>query len=274
MTDVSHILEAHGLRFEYVPGEPVLNGVDLRGAAGRLTALLGPNGSGKTTLLRCLMGWLEPSSGSILLDGRELSRFSRKELARLLAYVPQFPTSAFAFPVQELVLMGRYAYAGTMGLAGRRDLEIARQAMEMTETLAFAGRSLDELSGGQAQRVMLARALAQQPSVMLLDEPTSHLDIRNQLHVYRQMARLAHEWDMAVVCVSHDINLAARFADELVLMRDGNVVAGGSPDEVVRKEILEQLYDVDVQLVHSEGRGRPVVVADWPQSTPEPGPPA
>ena len=208
------------------------------------------------------MGWLKPAGGQILLNGRPLRRHSKKALARMLAYVPQFPVSAFAFPVRELVMMGRYAYAGTMGLAGHQDIEIVRQAMGMTETLEFAGRSLSELSGGQAQCVMLARALAQQPTVMLLDEPTSHLDIRNQLKVYQQMARLAHEWQMAVVCVSHDVNLAGRFADELVLMRAGGVVAAGTPDDIIRKDVLEQVYDVEVQLVRAEGRDVPIVLAE------------
>ena len=261
MTDPAHIIEAEGIKFAYFSGEPVLKGVGLTGTSGRLTALLGPNGSGKTTLLRCLMGWLRPSAGSIRLDGKPLREYSAKARARLLAYVPQFPSSAFAFPVRELVLMGRYAYAGTMGLAGAKDLDVVRQAMEMTETQQFASRSLDELSGGQAQRVMLARALAQQPSVMLLDEPTSHLDIRNQLHVYRMMQRLAHEWNMAVICVSHDVNLAARFADELILMRNGTVLASGPPADVVRKDILDRLYGVDVQLVNVGDQAVPMVVA-------------
>jgi iron complex transport system ATP-binding protein len=261
MTTPRRVLSAVEVHFSYLPGKVVLDGVNLDCDTGKFLAILGPNGSGKTTLLRCLLGWLRPDSGRILLNDRPLRSYSAKALARTLAYVPQFPTSAFAFPVQELVLMGRFAHAGTMGLAGKKDMDVARQAMEMTETLEFADRSLGELSGGQAQRVMLARALAQQPVVMLLDEPTSHLDVRNQLNVHRMMQRLAHEWGMAVVCVSHDINLAARFADELVLMSRGKVAAAGTPGEVIRKEILDRVYDVDTKLIQVEGQSVPIVVA-------------
>ena len=131
----------------------------------------------------------------------------------------------------------------------------------MTDTLGFAARTLEELSGGEAQRVMIARALAQQPSVILLDEPTSHLDIRHQLNIYRMMRRLAHDWPMAVVCVSHDVNVAARLADELVLMRRGAVVASGTPAEVIRQDLLSQTYDVPVDLIATPDGGVPMVRA-------------
>ena len=260
MSDSRHMLQAREVTFEYRPSSPVLRGVSLSAAAGRLVCILGPNGSGKTTLLRCLLGALRPASGTILLDGGSLRGYSRRALARTMAYVPQFPTSAFAFTVEELVLMGRFAHTGLLGLAGQHDVAVARQAMIMTDTLAFADRTLEELSGGESQRVMIARALAQQPQVMLLDEPTSHLDVKNQLAIYRMMVRLAHEWPMAVVAVSHEVNLAARFADAMVLMRDGAVVASGAPAEVVRADVLRKTYDVEVELIET-GAGVPVVVA-------------
>ena len=260
MNDAPHILEARGVTYAYRPDRPVLHGVDLRAATGRLTCLLGPNGSGKTTLLRCLLGALRPTAGEVVLDGRPVGQYSHRQLARVTAYVPQFPTSAFAFSVREIVLTGRYAYTGPLGLAGKGDRAVAQQAMSMTDTRDLAGRTLDELSGGEAQRVMIARALAQQPRVLLLDEPTSHLDVRNQLVIYRMMVRLAHDWPMAVVCVSHDVNLAGRFADELVLMRDGRVVAGGPPARVVRAEVLRDVYDVEVELIDAGG-DVPLVVA-------------
>jgi len=260
MSEAPHILHARELLFAYRRGRPVLRGVDFSAATGRLVCLLGPNGSGKTTLLRCLLGQLRPESGTILLDGRGLSEYSPRALARLCAYVPQFPASAFAFAVQELVLMGRFAHTGLLGLASKHDVAVARQAMTMTQTLDFADRTLDELSGGEAQRVMLARALAQQPQVMLLDEPTSHLDVKNQLAIYRMMVRLAHEWPMAVVCVSHDINLAGRFSDEMVLMREGAVIAHGPPVEVIRADVLGRTYDVEVELINA-GSDVPMVVA-------------
>ena len=261
MNDPPHVLAAHGVRFAYRDGELVLRGVDLTAAAGRLTCLLGPNGSGKTTLLRCLLGQLRPTTGRIVLDGRPVRGYSARELARLLAYVPQLATSAFAFTVRQIVLMGRFAHTGALGIAGRKDRDVALEAMKMTQTLPFAERTLEELSGGEVQRVMIARALAQQPSVVLLDEPTSHLDVRNQLLIYRMMQRLAHDWKVAVVCVSHDVNLAGRFADELMFLRDGQVVAVGPPGEVIREGILSRTYDVAVDLIPAPGGPVPVVRA-------------
>jgi len=255
-----HVLQAIDVEFQYRPDRPVLRGVSLTAGAGRLVCVLGPNGSGKTTLLRCLLGQLRPSRGTILLDGKPIDRHTPRNLARLMAYVPQTPRSAFAFTVQELVLMGRLAHTGLLGLAGAQDLAVARQAMIMTQTLPFASRMLEELSGGEAQCAMIARGLAQQPSVMLLDEPTSELDIRNQLMIHRMMQRLAHDWGMAVVCISHDVNLAARFADQLVLMRDGRVLAAGQPLDVLREDILQQTYDVQVELIRA-AQGPPVIRA-------------
>ena len=253
-------IRAAGLRFAYRGDEFVLGGVDLEAWEGEFICLLGPNGSGKTTLLRCLLRSLRPQSGEVLVRGRPIGSYTARALARLLAYVPQFPTSAFAFPVRELILLGRYAHAGLLGIAAPQDLAVANLAMEMTGTLSFADRLLDELSGGEAQRVMIARALAQQPSILLLDEPTSHLDLRNQVHIHRMVHRIAHEWPMAVVCASHDVNLAARFADKLVLLKSGRVVASGPPTEVIQKETLEEVYETRVELVPSPSSPVPIVV--------------
>ena len=239
----------------------MLDGVDLAAAAGKVVCVLGANGSGKTTLLGCLLGQHRPGSGSIELDGRAVGSYSPRQRARLMAYVPQQPGAAFAFTAAEIILSGRLSHIGILGLTSDQDRQIARAAMEMTGTLDFADRMLDELSGGEAQCVMIARALAQQPSVMLLDEPTSHLDIANQLKIYRMMRRLADDWQMAVVCVSHDINLAARFADQLVLMRDGRVVAGGAVEQVIDREILAETYGVEIDLIQTPGRTIPIVQA-------------
>lgn len=256
-----HAFEAVDVRFAYRPGQEVLRGVSFRASAGKLLCILGPNGSGKTTLLKCMLRQLDIDGGKLMLDGKEIRKHSPRELAQLLAYVPQTPLSAFAFNVQELVLMGRFAHSGALGLAGEQDLAVARLAMQMTGTLPFASRTLEELSGGEAQCVMIARALAQQPSVMLLDEPTSHLDLKNQLMIHQMMQRLAHEWGMAVVCVSHEINQAAHFADELLLMRQGRVLAQGQPRDVIRRDTLQQLYDVQIDLIQPPGDDVPLVRA-------------
>lgn len=264
MSDQITILQIDGIAFSYSGNQEVLRGVSLTASKGQLTCLLGPNGSGKTTLLRCLLGLLSPQRGQILLDGRLVSEYSTRKLAQKVAYVPQFPQSAFAFTARELVLMGRYSHTGLLGIAGKKDLDIVREAMKMTDTDTYAQRTLSELSGGEAQRVMIARALAQQPQVMLLDEPTSHLDIRNQLMIYRMMRRLAHDWGMTVICVSHEVNMAARFADQLVLMRKGEILAHGSSREVINEAILREVYEVDIELIAANNRDPdtpPIVLA-------------
>jgi len=251
MNDLQPILTADGLEFAYRSDLPVLRDVSLTACQGQLLCILGPNGSGKTTLLRCLLGQLEPVRGNVALNSKPVRHYRPRELARTLGYVPQFPKSAFGFTARQIVLMGRLAHSGPLGLAGANDREVVRLAMQMTDTVDLAERTLDELSGGEAQRVMIARALAQQPSVMLLDEPTSHLDVRHQMTIYRMMGRLAHDWQMAVVCVSHDVNLAGRFGDQLVLIKDGAVRAAGTPEDVIRPDVLSDAYDVEIELIDS-----------------------
>ena len=177
-----------------------------------------------------------------------------------MAYVPQTPQSAFAFTVRQIVMLGRTPHTGTLGFESDMDCRVVEAAMEMTGIAAFAERTLEELTGGEAQCVMIARALAQQPQLLLLDEPTSHLDIKNQLMIHRMMVRLAHEWPMSVVCVSHDLNLAARFADELLLMSADEVVADGPAGEVVRAELLQKAYGVEIELIARPGQP-PAIVA-------------
>jgi len=256
-----HVLRVEELCFAYPQGPPVLRDVSFSAAAGKFLAVLGRNGSGKTTLLKCLLRLLRPQSGRTLLDGRDISQYSAAQLARLSAYVPQNATSAFAFTVRQIVMLGRTPHLGVMGFETDMDHRVVAAAMEMTGVSGFADRTLDELSGGEAQCVMIARSIAQQPSMMLLDEPTSHLDVKNQLAIYRMMQRLAHDWEMAVICVSHDVNLAGRFADELVFLRDGQVTASGRPGDVIRADVLRDVYDVDIELVQLPSDAVPLVVA-------------
>lgn len=261
MSETPGVLSVSELSFAYPGGEAVLRDAGFSVRPGEMLAILGPNGSGKTTLLKCVLGLLRGAGGRIVLDGRDVRLYSPGEQARRVAYVPQTPRTAFAFTVRQIVMLGRTPHLGAMGFETDNDLGVVSAAMEMTSVREFAERTLDELSGGEAQRVMIARALAQQPTVLLLDEPTSHLDIRNQLLIYRMMRRLAHDWPMAVVCVSHDVNLAGRFADTLVLMRDGEVLADGAPDEVICPEILRRVYDVQVDLIDTGPGSAPMVRA-------------
>jgi iron complex transport system ATP-binding protein len=178
-----------------------------------------------------------------------------------MSYVPQAPRTTFDFTVFEVVLMARYAHAGALGMASARDRDIAEAALDMTATRHLEDRTLDELSSGEAQRVMIARALAQQPRLLLLDEPTSHLDLEHQVRIHRMMQRLAHDWPMAVLCISHDLNLAARFADRLVLVQNGRMAASGTPAEVMQQEKLKEVFGVPIEIIPT--RGAPMVrVAD------------
>ena len=263
MKDGQAILCTEGAHYAYRVGAEVLHGVDMAAHLGELLCVLGPNGSGKTTLLRCLLGQLALSQGAITLAGRDLARYSAMELARLVSYVPQNAGSAFAFTVAQVVMMGRTPHMGRLGLPSDVDRRVVAAAMEMTGTTELAGRDLETLSGGERQTVMITRALAQQPQVMLLDEPTSHLDVKHQLDIYRLMAKLAHDWGMAVVCVSHDVNLAGRFADRLMLLREGRRAAAGTPGEVIGAEVLEAVYQVPMRLV-DVGLPVPMAIAENP----------
>ena len=227
---------------------------------GELLAVLGPNGAGKSTLLRCLLGWLTPHTGSVRLRGRDLRSLSHRQRARELAYVPQFPPRSLGFSAGDVVLLGRYARMGWLGLPTSQDYHVARAAMEMTETAHLFDHPLDQLSGGETQRVAIARALAQQPGVMLLDEPTSHLDLRHQLRIGAMLQRVAHDWPMAIIWVLHDLNLAARFADRILVLHRGRAVALGAPVDVLKPALIEQVYGVETDVLTTvDGRLHVVV---------------
>jgi len=253
-------IEVRGVGFAYRPGAPVLAGLSFDVGRGRLVNLLGPNGSGKTTLLRILVGLLRPGEGEVRLAGVPLNAYARGSLARRIAYVPQETASAAAFTVLETVLMGRSPHTGALGFETHGDWYAAREALRQTETEAFAERSLDELSGGERQRVIIARAIAQEAELILLDEPTAFLDIKHQHAIYGLLARLVGERNLTVVCVSHDLNLAAAYADDLVLLSGGRVAAAGPPSEVLRPEVLEPVYETPLEVRTDEVSGRPYVL--------------
>ena len=253
-------LAASDIVFAYGGGRPVLSGLSLAVGRGRLVNILGPNGSGKTTLLRILVGLLKPASGDVWLTGVRLADCPRAALARRVAYVPQDTHSTLGFTVLETVLMGRSPHTGALGFESSGDWLAAREALCMTETEPFAERSMDELSGGERQRVVIARALAQAPELVLLDEPTAFLDIKHQHTIYGLLRRLVRERSLTVLCVSHDLSLAAAYADDLVLMNAGRVAATGRPEEVLRSEILSPVYDTPIEVRTDEATGRPYVL--------------
>jgi len=226
---------------------------------GSFTAVLGPNGAGKSTLVRALTRLAPLASGEIRFGERPLSHIRRAELARLVAVVPQDVWVPFEYSVLEMVLMGRAAHLGGLGLEGKGDVERARAALGRLGLLPFQDRPIQTLSGGERQRVLLARALAQDSPILLLDEPTAHLDIAHQVSTLRLMAELNGE-GRTVVAILHDLNLAALYAPRLALLSGGRLAADGSPEEVLTKEILREVYGVDVVLTRHPQAGTPVVL--------------
>jgi iron complex transport system ATP-binding protein len=239
------VIEANDLHQHY-GREPVLRGLDCRIADGEFFIVIGPNGSGKTTLLKTLAGILKPHRGTVTLLDHRLGRHNRAALARQVAYVPQTASIDFPFSVRELVLMGRSPHLGILGLAGAADREIARQALAFTHIDHLADRRLNQISGGERQRAQIARAICQQPDIILLDEPTAALDLAHQVRIMDLMETLIHERRTTVVMVSHDINLAALYADRLLLLKEGREVSSGPPGAVLTYDTLEAAYGCPV----------------------------
>jgi iron complex transport system ATP-binding protein len=231
----------------------VLDRVSATIAAGHIVGILGPNGSGKTTLLRLINGTLTPRAGAVYLDGQPVHRQSRRELARRMAVVPQETHLAFDYSVLEMVLMGRHPHLGAFQVEGPSDVAIARDALKATGTDHLEDRDFGTLSGGEKQRVIIAAALAQAPDLLLLDEPTASLDLGYQLEVSALLHRLNEERGITMVLSTHDLNVAAAVCHELVLIRDGRVLAAGSTGDVLTPEHVEALYDVEADVhVHDE----------------------
>ena len=239
------VLRARGLVAGY-RGREVLHDISLDVAAGELLAVVGPNGAGKSTLLKVLGGALEPWRGAVELKDRPLKDYDRRTLARQLASLGQESASAFAFTVLEMVLMGRSPYLGALRLEGERDLRIAREALERFDLLPLAARAINEISGGERRRVFLARVLAQQPEIALLDEPTSFLDLKHVAEIFSLLTQLRAERAMAVVATLHDLNAAALYADRILLLKNGQAVSCGTPDRVLTKNNLREVYETQV----------------------------
>src|SRR3954471_316230 len=243
------MLTAEHVSFRYrAHAALVVDDVSLTLAAGDLTGILGPNGSGKTTLLKMLSGTLAPSAGTIAFDRRPLSAWKRRDLAQRIALVPQETHAPFDFTVLDIVLMGRFPHLGTFALEGPADLAIAEQALASTGTSAFADRPFATLSGGEKQRVVIAGALAQSPELLLLDEPTASLDLGHQLDVQLLLAALNRDRGVTMVLSTHDLNLAAALCRQLILLRNGQVIAQGATDEVLTPDAVRALYGVDADV--------------------------
>ena len=256
-------LEVEHLTFAYGRGaraQLVLSDVCLTVSRGSVVGLLGPNGSGKTTLLRLLSGVLRPASGSVRLEGQSLERLARRDLAKRVAVVPQDTRATFDFSVFEMVLMGRYPHLGPFELEGVADVEIARSALRATGTAALEDRPFATLSGGEKQRVVIAGALAQASDMLLLDEPTTALDLRYQLEILTVLKQLNAERGTTLVVSTHDLNLAAALCERIVLLKDGRVIANGPTGDTLTADNIRALYDVDADVQFHTRAGHLTVV--------------
>ncbi|MGL5861158.1 MAG: ABC transporter ATP-binding protein [Phycicoccus sp.] len=241
-------------------GRIVVDGVSLAVPTGRTTVVVGPNGCGKSTLLRGLGRLLRPRGGAVLLDGDDIAALPTREVARRLGLLPQQPVVPEGVSVLELVERGRHPHRGLLRPWSRADQHAVASALERTDLVHLAGVSVDSLSGGQRQRVWIAMVLAQATPVLLLDEPTSFLDVAHQLDVLDLVHGLTGTGGTTVVMVLHDLGMAARYADHLVALRDGRVVAEGAPTEVVTPEVIEMVFGVVAHVVADPGTGTPVVI--------------
>ncbi|MCP3980687.1 MAG: ABC transporter ATP-binding protein [bacterium] len=239
------VLETHGLGFGY-GSRRVLEDVTLDARPGEIVGLLGPNGSGKSTLIRVLSGILDGYEGSATVDGREVSGCSRRELARLLAVVPQEPAFSFAFTAIEIVLLGRHPHLAGLEFESDADRDLAMEALERCSATHLAQRPIHELSSGERQRIVFAKALVQQPRALLLDEPASFLDIKNQVELYDVVRDLAERERCTVLTVLHDLNLAAEYCDRIFLLREGRIEAGGPTEEVFTYANLTRVFGTEV----------------------------
>ena len=235
-------VEIKNLSFSYKHSQ-VLKNLSFSIPEGGFFIIIGPNGSGKTTLMKTISGILKPQEGKLKILDLPLLDYSRKSLAKTIALVPQLVSVDFPFTVAELVLMGRSPHLSLLGLEQDKDLKIANRAMVFTEVEHLADRKLDQLSGGECQRVFIARAICQEPKIILLDEPTASLDLAHQMKVMDLMEKLKNELGMTIIMVSHDVNLAAMYSDRLLLLKNGEIAGLGKPDEILTLEILKKTYD-------------------------------
>ncbi len=251
------ILEARGISVRYRHKAPLaLQAVSCQVHPSELVAIVGPNGSGKTTLVRALLGLVPLEQGTVLVDGRSVEEWSRRSLAQTIGVVGQQEEAVFPLNVAETVMLGRYARLGPLGAPGPADRAAVHMALERCDIVGLADRSADSLSGGEWKRVRIARALAQQPRALVLDEPTASLDVRHEMELFELVRQLV-DGGLASLVITHHLNLAARFADRIVLLDRGTVVAEGTPAEVLSREILSQVFEW------------PVTVTTWLDGSPQ-----
>ena len=251
------LLELGSIDFGYNGESVVLKDIDLEICNPQLISIIGPNGAGKTTLIHCINRILAPTRGTVLLDGEDVASFKAKDLAKKIGYIPYTSSDSFPMSVVDTVLMGRNPHRkwNTM----HEDMVVVERTLEMMDIKDLAMRPFNELSAGQRQRVMLARGLAQEPEVLLLDEPTSNLDIRHQMDVIRLLKKQSNERGLVVIMISHDINIAAKYSDNIIMMHDGTIYAVGTPKDVITEENMRKVYGVEVDILEQDDRPHVVI---------------
>jgi len=253
------ILKIDKLKGGYFQDE-IIHGLSLDISRGDFLGVIGPNGSGKTTFLRLISRALKPSSGGVFYKGCNIARMSLKQLCRRVAFVSQDIATGFSFTVEELVLMGRIPHLGRLQFESKKDMQIAREKLALTGILNLKDKLINELSAGERQRAVLARALAQEPELLLLDEPTSHLDIGHQVQVLDLLKKLNRTQGLTIIMILHDLNLAASYASRIALMEKGMIFKIGSPEEVLTYQNIEQVYQTVVLVNNNPVTGKPNIV--------------
>jgi len=251
-------LRIEDLRFSY-KDKPVLDGIDLEIIPGEVIGIIGPNGCGKTTLLKHLNRNLDPAVGRVLLDGADIKDMTKSGIARHIAVVPQSNEIHFSFTVRDIVTMGRMPFLGKFRGESLDDLKKVEDAMQKANIQEFADRFINTMSGGERQRVIIARALAQTPEIILLDEPTLHLDISNQFDVLDLVKKLSDEEGLTVVIVSHDLPMVVRYCDRIVMLKDHKIFAMGKPEDVLTKENVKDIFNVDAVFEKDAATGQNTV---------------
>lgn len=252
-------ISAHNITVGY-DDAPIIEDLSHTFTAGKVTSIIGSNGCGKSTLLRALARLLKPTSGSVRLGEKELTSYSSKDLARMVGVLPQSMVAPDGISVADLVGRGRTPHHGVFGRWSERDYAAVADAMAATGISELAERSVDELSGGQRQRVWIAMALAQDTDILLLDEPTTYLDLKHQLEILDLLTELNHTRGTTIIMVLHDLNLAARYSDELVAMRSGQILASGTPTDVITEVNLDRVFGLEAQVIEDPVSGLPAVM--------------
>ena len=265
---MGNILEIKNLVCGYVEKE-IIKQVSFSAKEGEFLGIIGPNGSGKTTLLRSITGLLKYWEGEVLYNGRNISKIPLREFAQNVAVLPQILNINFSFTVQQLVLMGRYPYLKKFQSISKKDLDIAKNSMSLTDISHLTERRVGELSGGEWQRVLIAQALTQEPKLLLLDEPTTHLDITHQIETLDLIKKLNKEKNLTIIVVLHDLNMASEYCEKIIMLENGEIYIEGTPEEVLTYKNIEEVYKTIVVVIENPVSKKPHVVL-IPGSIPSP----